>query len=108
MIIQDASQAAEIERVLGSFSADKTGDMGLIGVDYAPPTPAPAREHIIGEEDEEENNQKPYIKKPPPPFPTSSSSRHHPSAMPRPPTSQTKHSSHKVELVILWDFLERL
>jgi len=92
---QDASQAAEIERVLGSFSADKTGDMGLIGVDYAPPTPAPAREHIIGEEDEEENNQKPYIKKPPPPFPTSSSSRHHPSAMPRPPTSQTKHSSHK-------------
>ena len=23
-----------------------------LGVDYAPPTPAPAREHIIGEEDE--------------------------------------------------------
>jgi len=94
----DASQENDVSRILGSYSADKvgnkdTGDVGLIGVDYAPPTPAPAREHIIGEEDEEENNQKPNIKKPPPPAPHSS--RHHPSASLRPPSSQTKHSSHK-------------
>lgn len=65
------------------------------GVDYAPPTPAPAKEHIIGEEDEEEPSHQPPPARPrPPPFP---SNRQHPSHMMgqilKPPPPKSSRSS---------------
>jgi len=72
----------DVERVLGPIEdahriINKTS---CFGVDYQPPTPAPAQQHVIGEEDDEE--VKPPVKKPlgpplprapamarPPPFP---------------------------------------
>ena len=52
---QDASHISEVEKVMGKYNAANVAILNTpsyLGVDYAPPTPAPAREHIIGEEDE--------------------------------------------------------
>ena len=71
----------------------------FFGVDYAPPTPAPAKEHIIGEEDEEDQSQKHPVRRPPP-FP--GSKRPHPAhahlmlkppSQPAPKSSQQRSSS---------------
>ena len=44
-----------MEKVMGKYNAASVATLNTssyLGVDYAPPTPAPTREHIIGEEDE--------------------------------------------------------
>jgi len=53
-------ESGDVERVFGSFHKAHQGGLihntyrdNCFGVDYQPPTPAPAREHIIGEDEEE-------------------------------------------------------
>ena len=94
-------EETEVVKVLGDFKAAKPFVAmelhSFCGVDYAPPTPAPAKEHIIGEEDEEEPSHKPAPAKPrPSPFP---SSRQHMGHMmgqilkPQPPPPKSSKSS---------------
>ena len=82
---------------MGQYNSANTtllNTQGYIGVDYTPPTPAPAREHIIGEEDEEDTaHHKPVnVRKPPAPFPSQPRQHHmlgppttHPPKKPHPP-----------------------
>lgn len=54
-ILQDNNHTSDVEKVMGKYNAANVAILNTpsyLGVDYAPPTPAPAREHIIGEEDE--------------------------------------------------------
>ena len=54
-LLQDNNHTSDVEKVMGKYNAANVAILNTpsyLGVDYAPPTPAPAREHIIGEEDE--------------------------------------------------------
>jgi len=97
----DNNYTSDVEKVMGKYNAANVAILNTpsyLGVDYAPPTPAPAKEHIIGEEDEVDTAEpvsRGHIRKPSqPPAPRqSSASSLRPPAIPPPvakPSSSLK------------------
>ena len=91
-LLQDNNYTSDVEKVMGKYNAANVAILNTpsyLGVDYAPPTPAPAKEHIIGEEDEVDTAEpvsRGHIRKPsqPPAQRQPSSSSLRPPAIPPP------------------------
>ena len=88
---------------MGQYNSANTtllNTQGYIGVDYAPPTPAPMRDHIIGEEDEDDSlHHKPFnVRKHPVTF-SSQARQHH---MLGPPTNLPPKKPHPPPKVSSW------